>query len=96
MSDRREEVIQYAYTTHGRRHAAQVANGVVGGRPDAAARPVGGHHQDLRLLGRGRPQSSAAQETSRKKISYTSRNVTTTIMPTLNWCHHHRPAPVAG
>ncbi|WP_207123377.1 error-prone DNA polymerase [Actinocatenispora comari] len=36
-SDRREEVIQYVYTKHGRRHAAQVAN-VISYRPRMAVR----------------------------------------------------------
>ena len=40
-SDRREEVIQYVYTKHGRRHAAQVAN-VITYRPKSAVRDVAG------------------------------------------------------
>lgn len=38
-SDRREEVIQHVYATHGRRHAAQVAN-VITYRPRSAVRDV--------------------------------------------------------
>ncbi|WP_020525176.1 error-prone DNA polymerase [Catelliglobosispora koreensis] len=38
-SDRREEVIQYVYRTHGRRHTAQVAN-VISYRPKSAVRDV--------------------------------------------------------
>src|SRR5262249_19472596 len=38
-SDRREEVIQYVYTTHGRDRAAQVAN-VITYRPKSAIRDV--------------------------------------------------------
>ncbi|MBB5869402.1 error-prone DNA polymerase [Allocatelliglobosispora scoriae] len=38
-SDRREEVIQYVYTKHGREHAAQVAN-VIAYRPRSAVRDV--------------------------------------------------------
>jgi error-prone DNA polymerase len=46
-SDRREEVIQYVYEKHGRRHAAQVAN-VITYRPRSAVRDMGkalGHDQ---------------------------------------------------
>jgi error-prone DNA polymerase len=46
-SDRREEVIQYVYDKHGRRHAAQVAN-VITYRPRSAVRDMGkalGHSQ---------------------------------------------------
>ena len=39
-SERREEVIQYVYERHGRRHAAQVAN-VITYRPRSAVRDVG-------------------------------------------------------
>jgi error-prone DNA polymerase len=39
-SERREEVIQYVYDRHGRRHAAQVAN-VITYRPRSAVRDVG-------------------------------------------------------
>jgi error-prone DNA polymerase len=38
-SDRREEVIQYVYKTHGRRHTAQVAN-VISYRPRSAVRDI--------------------------------------------------------
>ncbi|MGA8112468.1 MAG: error-prone DNA polymerase, partial [Actinocatenispora sp.] len=38
-SDRREEVIQYVYSRHGRRHAAQVAN-VISYRPRSAVRDM--------------------------------------------------------
>ncbi|GAA4218705.1 error-prone DNA polymerase [Actinocatenispora rupis] len=39
QSDRREEVIQYVYDKHGRRHAAQVAN-VISYRPRSAVRDM--------------------------------------------------------
>ncbi len=39
QSDRREEVIQYVYERHGRRHAAQVAN-VISYRPRSAVRDM--------------------------------------------------------
>jgi error-prone DNA polymerase len=51
-SDRREEVIQYVYTKHGRQHAAQVAN-VITYRPRSAVRDI------ARALGYSQGQQDA-------------------------------------
>jgi len=51
-SDRREEVIQHVYATHGREHAAQVAN-VISYRPKSAIRDV------ARALGYSQGQQDA-------------------------------------